>query len=558
MNTPSSWAGKAAIRGSSESMRMALLTTALIGLQFTWGIEMTYCTPYLLQLGLTKSRTSLVWIAGPLSGLIMQPIVGAIADRSTSRWGRRRPFMIGGSVVVAVCLMVLGWTAEIVELFCRDEDRARSVTILVAVLTIYATDFAINAVQASARSLIVDTLPISKQQQGSAWASRMTGAGHLVGYAVGSLNLEALVGDIGGDSQLKKMALFAALGLLITVGITSWSVEERRLLTNKGQGERRGAIETLRLIVDKTLSLPPRIRVICWTVFWSWIGWFPFLFYSSTWVGETYFRYAESAHDIQTSDDPLGDVARIGSSTLVLFSVVSLTTSVILPKLVKGPDDDRVQFTKRPPPALKWLLTTIENLQPDLNQTWFAGHLVFFCTMIFTPLVKSSVTATALATVCGLSWAVTCWAPFAFMGIEINRLDLASSPTSNGSAAAGRPPYSRVSSSDSLELESRAEAIPSLHLSHSHEETQSTGELSGVYLGILNLFTTLPQFVGTFISTCVFAIFEPGKSPELAQDAHPSEHHATDGPNAIAICLAIGALSNLVAAYSTYRLRHTK
>src|SRR5436190_17565840 len=81
------------------------------------------CTPYLLQLGLTKSRTSLVWIAGPLSGLIMQPLIGAVADRSTSKWGRRRPFMIGGSLLVGVCLLVLGWTAEIVALFVTSEER---------------------------------------------------------------------------------------------------------------------------------------------------------------------------------------------------------------------------------------------------------------------------------------------------------------------------------------------------------------------------------------------------------------------------------------------------
>ncbi len=81
---------------------------------------MSDCTPYLLQLGLTKSMTSLVWIAGPLSGLVMQPVVGIIADRSRSKWGRRRPFMIGGSVLVGLCLIVLGWTADIVGTFISD------------------------------------------------------------------------------------------------------------------------------------------------------------------------------------------------------------------------------------------------------------------------------------------------------------------------------------------------------------------------------------------------------------------------------------------------------
>lgn len=83
---------------------------------------MTYCTPYLLQLGLTKSKLSLVWIAGPLSGLIMQPIVGIMADKSTSRWGRRRPVMIGGTVIVSICLLILGWTKEIIAAFVEEGE----------------------------------------------------------------------------------------------------------------------------------------------------------------------------------------------------------------------------------------------------------------------------------------------------------------------------------------------------------------------------------------------------------------------------------------------------
>jgi solute carrier family 45, member 1/2/4 len=105
----------------------------------------TDCTPYLLSLGLTKSRTSLVWIAGPLSGLIMQPIVGVIADRSKSKHGRRRPFMMIGSLIVAACLIILGWTKEIVGIFIGDPGMVKTCSIAVAVMSIYVLDFAINA-----------------------------------------------------------------------------------------------------------------------------------------------------------------------------------------------------------------------------------------------------------------------------------------------------------------------------------------------------------------------------------------------------------------------------
>jgi len=85
-----------------------------------------------------------VWVAGPLSGLIVQPIVGVLADESTSKWGRRRPIIVVGSVLVACSLLALGFTREIVASFVSPES-APTATIVVAVLSLYATDFSINA-----------------------------------------------------------------------------------------------------------------------------------------------------------------------------------------------------------------------------------------------------------------------------------------------------------------------------------------------------------------------------------------------------------------------------
>lgn len=86
-------------------------------------------------------------------------------------------------------------------------------------------------------------------------------------------------------------------------------------------------------------------------------------------------------------------------------------------------------------------------------------------------------------------------------------------------------------------------------------DSDSTGESSGKYLGIMNVYTTLPQFVGTGISWVVFSLLEPGKSPELSKETDPSEVHGTDGPNAIGVCLFIGAICAGVAAVATSRLK---
>ncbi len=77
--------------------------------------------------------------------------------------------MLVGAVLTAMCLVTLGWAKEIAAYFVEEGESRKTWRIVVAVLSIYGIDFAVNAVQACCRALIVDTLPISKQQLGSAW-----------------------------------------------------------------------------------------------------------------------------------------------------------------------------------------------------------------------------------------------------------------------------------------------------------------------------------------------------------------------------------------------------
>ncbi|KAJ5510365.1 hypothetical protein N7453_002468 [Penicillium expansum] len=557
------WAGTPSIKGRNESTRMALLTFSLVGLQFTWGTEMTYCTPYLLQLGLTKSKTSLVWIAGPLSGLIIQPLIGVIADRSRSKWGRRRPFMVFGSLVVAFCLLVLGWTAEIVGLFVKDPEKAKNGTIALAVLSIYAVDFSINVVQACCRGLIVDTLPIPSQQAGSAWAGRMSAIGQLFAYVVGAIDTVSIFGTFLGDTQFKQMTVIAALSLIGAVAVTSYSVKERVLLSARDDGS-AGAIQVLSQLFKTTFELPPRIQAICWAQFWAWIGWFPFLFYSTTWVGETYFRYEVPKDDMAKATDMLGEVGRVGSLSLTVFSSITVLSSVLLPFCIMQPDTKRTRFTARPPPKVAAVLKAITAIRPDLQTAWLISHIMFAATMIFAPLANSRAFATFLVAVCGIPWAISGWAPFAFMGVEINKLTMGGYSPAIPSSRSGVT----MITSASLRNNAADTELDVLRLNH-HDSTDSdtdeeeqasnipsTGELAGIYLGVLNVYTTLPQFVGTFISWIVFSILEPAAEPKSDNNSDSWMNLDKDRYNAISICLFIGAISALVAAEATRRLRY--
>ncbi|KAI1132089.1 ribosome biogenesis protein SLX9-domain-containing protein [Nemania abortiva] len=496
---------------------------------FVWGVEQTYCTPYLLSLGLTKSKTSLVWIAGPLSGLIVQPIVGTLADRSTSRWGRRKPFIVVGAVISALFLLLLGFTEDIVRFFVEDRKSAQHLTISAAVLAIYAVDFSINAVMSAAKSLVVDTLPIEKQQTGSAWVSRMSAIGHGIAFATGAIDLPSLLGKSLGETQFKQLTVLAALGLVGTCSVSCWAVTERVLLSTSSRSNQEGGLRQVASHIWSTvMNLPPRIRAICMAQFWAWIGWFPFLFYSTTWIGETYFRY-DAPHDAKQSKDALGEVGRVGSKAFIIYSLITFFGSWFLPLVIKSPDDEN--YTQRPPESIKGIVEKFNKYKPDLLTAWMWAHATFATAMLFAPFARSFKFAAALVCICGLPWNIASWAPHAFLGIEVNKL-------SGGEGGS----YRRLSNA-SVEMGDMKGSLPNkspVHLEHGGSPTKSSsaGEPSGVYFGILNIYTTIPQFIGTIISTIVFSILEPGKSPELAHSAHPDEHHGTDGPNGVAAPVA--------------------
>ncbi|KAG6001441.1 hypothetical protein E4U21_004330 [Claviceps maximensis] len=540
--TTTTLVGNASIKGTSEAARMILLNFCAIGIAQD-------CTPYLLNLGLTKSNTSLIWIAGPLSGLLVQPIIGVFSDGNTSKWGRRRPFMVIGALIAACCLLVLGFTKELVGLVVPDETVARPPTMALAILSIYVLDFAVNAIMSCARSLIVDVLSLEKQQAGAAWANRMGAVGSIISYSFASVNLPRILGTTLGTTQFQQLTVIAVAFILSTTGVTCWAVDESVLVSSKGPDKKTQSMyEVLRQIYSTVRHLPPRIRAICWAQFWSWIGWFPFMFYSTTWVAETYFRY-DIPDEAKQSKDALGEMGRIGSSALVIYSTITCVAAFVLPIFVKSPDEGR-RYTARPPQAVAGLFKTLQEMRPDLLTMWIFGHLMFAGTMIFAPFATSFRFATVLIGLCGIPWTIASWAPAALLGVEVNKL------SSTG--------YRRLSKDAEMELSALEGGLSPSNLllgTGGHAEgtpaaASSGAELSGIYFGILNIYTTIPQFIGSLIAAVVFAVLEPGKSRELAGE-HPGEGGLpkAEGPNAVSVCLFIGSICAFGASYATKKLK---
>ncbi|KAI9216213.1 major facilitator superfamily domain-containing protein [Blastocladiella britannica] len=401
-----------------SGLRLAALTAALFGVQLAWALELAFGTPFLLGLGLSKQATALVWLAGPLSGLVVQPLIGAISDASTSRYGRRRPFIVAGSALVIVAISAIAMCRPLGGSTTSGSasdagNGASSMSVAIAVFGFYVLDFAINGVMAACRALIVDTAPGMQQSAASAAASAMVCLGNVVGYAAGFVDWAAvLFGRSTGNSspaddhdiQFRAVAAVAAVVLAISVSITCASIHEppaggcnstssssrRRQRAGDHDGQALSALDRavetivapLVAIVRAARVLPPTVRTVCLVQLCAWTGWFPFLFYATTYV----------AHPFEGPG--AASAARMGSLGYLGFSVLSLTVSLGLPHA-----------------AARWQLS--------IPIVWAAGQVSLAMVMFATLFVTTGTGAAALVAMCGVSWAIGLWAPMSLIGAAL-------------------------------------------------------------------------------------------------------------------------------------------
>ena len=239
---------------------------------------LTSLKPYLVSLGLSKSLTALVWVAAPLCGVAVQPIVGILSDRTRSRWGRRKPFIVGGTSGVIVSTLALAFFTTPLS---GDAQDPKKPVILLAITLIYVMNISIQPIQAGLRSLIIENCPTHQQAQAAAWASALMGIGNIFGYLCGFTLLPDLLG-LKGLTQFQCLCLIASLALALTTSTNCIIKENYSARSVPVRLERTGIRVVCRDLIQTYRFMPSKIRKVFHIQFCAWMGWFPFLFYSTT------------------------------------------------------------------------------------------------------------------------------------------------------------------------------------------------------------------------------------------------------------------------------------
>lgn len=135
---------------SKSTWYLIFLTLSIGGLQIVWSIELSNGSPYLLSLGMSKALVAFVWLAGPMTGVLVQPYIGIVSDRCRIPWGRRKPFMIAGTLGTVGSSLLLAYAKQIVHAIGRwDADAPydgywQGITIALATVLMWMLDFSVN------------------------------------------------------------------------------------------------------------------------------------------------------------------------------------------------------------------------------------------------------------------------------------------------------------------------------------------------------------------------------------------------------------------------------
>lgn len=336
----------------SPLSKIILVASIAAGVQFGWALQLSLLTPYVQLLGIPHTWAAFIWLCGPISGMLVQPIVGYHSDRCASRFGRRRPFIAAGSSFVAVAVFLIGYSADLGHLLGDHVDNAmKPRAIAFFVVGFWILDVSNNMLQGPCRALLADLSGKDQKRTrtANAFFSFFMAVGNILGFAAGSYTHLYKVFPFTKTKACDvycanlKSCFFISIALLLSVTtLALYTVKERTLASlqepgnagaeaedrvDSAEGPFFGEIRT----AFKGLQRPMWILLLVTCL--NWIAWFPFLLFDTDWMGrEVYGGIAGKG--------PLGIMynrgVRAGALGLMLNSVVLGFMSLGVNRLARG------------------------------------------------------------------------------------------------------------------------------------------------------------------------------------------------------------------------------
>jgi maltose/moltooligosaccharide transporter len=295
------------------------MSFGFFGIQFGWDLQRANMGPIYEFLHASPDEIPMLFLAAPLTGLIVQPIIGYMSDRTWHPWwGRRRPYFFVGAVLSTICLFFM----------------PNSSALWMAAGLLWILDTAGNVAMEPFRAFVADKLPEHQRTKGFAMQSLMIGLGGSIASA-----LPWILSNIFGVSRVStsgqipdsvKFAFYIGGAMfLLSVLYTIFSTKEYPPadvgFKDKVKESNKGFGGGIREILHAIKNMPPKMKQLALVQFFTWPGLFLMWFYYSTAVARNVFGATSETDIVYTKG------VEFAGLTLASYNIVAFLFALAIP-----------------------------------------------------------------------------------------------------------------------------------------------------------------------------------------------------------------------------------
>jgi maltose/moltooligosaccharide transporter len=284
-------------------LRIIEMNLGFLGLQFSFGLQQGNMVPIYSWLGADEASLPILQLAGPMTGLLIQPIIGALSDRTNSRWGRRTPYFLIGAIICSLGLFLM----------------PHSSSLLMAASLLWMLDAGNNITMEPYRAYVSDRLNPDQHEIGFLSQSAFTGLAQSLAFLMPSIlvywfNMDKNAVDSHNIPDITHISF--QIGAVLSITTILWSILRVRELplTQAEQAKIAAAPKsisaTLLEIWHAIVEMPQAMRQMAWMSLFQWYGLSIYWSYAVLSIGRSIYgttdKTSEAFRDAALTNGQLG------------------------------------------------------------------------------------------------------------------------------------------------------------------------------------------------------------------------------------------------------------
>ncbi len=308
------------------------MSFGFFGIQFGWGLQMANMSAIYQYLGAEEGDIAFLWLAAPLTGLLIQPIIGYYSDRTWTVLGRRRPYFLFGAIFASLALIAM----------------PNSSSLWMAAGLLWILDASVNVSMEPFRAFVGDMLPKKQRKSGFAMQSILIGLGAVLSSALPWVltNWFGISGDADSGNAIPLTvhiafyvgSAFFFFAVLYTILTTKEYPPEDMEAFQKMKKESAGVSNAFREIFEGICSMPKTMKQLAVVQFFTWFGLFCMWIYFIPAISTSVFGGTPGSVEYQKG-------AEWGGVCFALYNAVAFFFAFALLLLVKKFSAKQIHIT---------------------------------------------------------------------------------------------------------------------------------------------------------------------------------------------------------------------